>query len=42
MLYIVYAVLGVNSESWQGEIDRDVLSSCSYVMVKLRTRMIEM
>jgi hypothetical protein len=38
MLYSVYAVLGVNSSSWQGEIDQDDLTSYSYLMVELRTR----
>jgi len=34
----VYAVLGVNSWSLHGEIDRDDLTSCSEVLVELRTR----
>jgi len=34
----VDAVLGVNSRSWQGEVERDDLSSCSPVMVELWTR----
>jgi len=38
----VYAVLGVNSLSWHGERERDDLTSCSKVMVELRTRMREM
>jgi len=29
MLYLVYAVLGVNSWLWHGEIERDDLTSCS-------------
>jgi len=29
MLYSVYAVLGVNSSSWHGEIERDYLTSGS-------------
>jgi len=42
MQYAVYAVLGVNSWSWHGEIDTDDLTSCSQVMVELRTRKREM
>jgi len=38
MLCSVYAVLGGNSWSWHGEIERDDWSSCSWVMVELRTR----
>jgi len=38
MLYSVYAVLGVYSWSWHGEIDRDDLTSCSELMVELRGR----
>jgi len=34
MLYSVYAVLGVNSWSLHGEIDRDELTSCAEVMVE--------
>jgi len=29
MLYLVYAVLGVNSRLWHGEIERDELTLCS-------------
>jgi len=29
MLYLMYAVLGVKSWSWHGEIERDVLTSCT-------------
>jgi len=36
--YSVYAVLGIDSWSWHGEIERDDLTSCSQVMVELRTR----
>jgi len=42
ILYLVYAVLSVNSWSWHGEIERDDLTSCSLVMVELRTRKREM
>jgi len=38
MLYSVYAVLGVNSSSCHGEIERDDLTLCSAMMVELRTR----
>jgi len=38
MLLFVYAVLGVNSCLWRGEIERDDLTSCSEVMVELSTR----
>ena len=34
----VYAVLGVNSSSWHGEIDRDDLTFCSAMIVDLWTR----
>jgi len=34
MLYSVYAVLCVNSWSWDGEIERDDLTLCSAMMVK--------
>jgi len=34
MLYSVYAVLGVNSLSWHGEIERDDLTLCSAIMVE--------
>jgi len=40
--YLLYAVLGVNSWSWHGEIERDDITSCSLVMVELRTREWEM
>jgi len=42
MLYLVYAVLSVNSWLWHGEIDSDYLTSCSEVMVELRTTRREM
>ena len=42
MLYSVYAVLGVNSWSCHGEIERDDLTLCSAMMVELWTRKIEM
>jgi hypothetical protein len=42
MLYLVYAVLGVNSESWHGEIEMDDLTSCSQLMVELRMSKREM
>jgi len=42
MLYSVYTVAGVNSWSWHGEIERDNLTSCSYMMVELLTRKREM
>jgi len=42
MQYSVYAVLGVNSWSWHQEIDSDDLTSCSQVMVELKTRKREM
>jgi len=42
MLYSVYAVLGVNSWSWHGEIERDDLTLCSAMMVELWTRKGEM
>jgi len=38
MQYLVYAVLGVNSWSLHGEIERDNLTSYSSVIVELRTR----
>jgi len=38
MQYSVYAVLGVNLWSLHGEIDREDSTSCSEVMVELRTR----
>ena len=41
MLYLVYAVVGVNSWLWHGKIERDDLTSCSQVMVELSTRMRE-
>jgi len=37
MLYSVYAVLGVNSWSCHGEIERDDLTLCSAMMVELWT-----
>jgi len=42
MLDSVYAVLGVNSWSLHREIERDDLTSSSWVMVELRTRKREM
>jgi len=41
MLYLVYAVLGVNSSSWRGEIERDDLTSCSSEIAVLSTRLRE-
>jgi len=38
MLYSVSAVLGVNSWSWHGQIERDNLSLYSVMMLKLWTR----
>ena len=38
ILYSVYAVLGVNSSSWHGEIERDDLTLWSVMMVQLWTR----
>jgi len=38
MLYSVYAVLGVNSLSWHGEIERDDLTLNSAIIVELWTR----
>jgi hypothetical protein len=38
MLHSVYAVLGVNSLSWHGEIERDDLTLCSAMRVELGTR----
>jgi len=40
MVYSVYAVLGVNSWSCHGEIDKNDSTSCSWVMVELRIRTI--
>jgi hypothetical protein len=42
MLYSVYAVLGINSGSWYGEISRDDLTLRSAMMVELWTRKREM
>ena len=42
MLYSVYALLGANSRSWHGEIERDDLTLCSAMMVELWTRKREM
>jgi len=42
MQYSVYAILGANSWSWHGEIERDDFTLCSQVMVELRTRKREM
>jgi len=41
-LYPVYAVLGVNSWSWHGEITRYVLTLCSVMTIELWTRKREM
>jgi len=41
-LYLVYAVLSVNSWSWHGEIERDDLTLCSAMMVELWMRKREM
>ena len=38
MLYSVYAVLGVNSWSYHGEIERDDLTLCSAMMVEMWMR----
>ena len=38
MLYTVYAVLGVNSWSCHGEIERDDLTLCSAMMFEMRMR----
>jgi len=38
MLYLVYAVHGVNSGSCHGEIERDDLTLCSAMIVELWTR----
>jgi hypothetical protein len=38
MLYLVYAVLGVNSGSWHGEIERNDFTSCSLVLAEFITR----
>jgi len=38
----VDAVLGVNSRSWHGEVERDDLTSCSWVVVELWTSKREM
>jgi len=42
ILYSVYAVLGVDSQSWHGEIKRDDLTLCSARIVELRMRTREM
>jgi len=42
MLYLVNAVLGVNSLSWNGEIERDNLTLCSAMMVEWWMRKREM
>jgi len=42
MQYSVYAVRGVNSWSWHGDIESDDSTSFSQVMVALRTRKREM
>ena len=38
MLYLVYAIVGVNLWLKHGEIESDDLTSCSLVMVELSTR----
>jgi hypothetical protein len=38
MYYSMYAVLGVNSGSWHGEIERDDITLCSAMIVALWTR----
>ena len=38
MLYSAYAVLGVNSRSCHGDIERDDLTLCSVMMIELWTR----
>jgi hypothetical protein len=38
ILYSEYAVLGVNSSSWYGEIERDDITLCSVMLVELCTR----
>jgi len=42
MLSSLYVVLCVDSCPWHGEIDWNNLTSCSYVMVEIRTRQREM
>jgi hypothetical protein len=42
MLYSVHAVLGVNSGSLHGRIERDDLTLCSVMIVELWTRKREM
>jgi len=42
MLYSVYAALGVNSRSSDGEIERDDVTLCSAMMVELWTGKREM
>jgi len=39
MLYMGYAVLGINSASWHGEIEMNGLTLCSAMMVKFWKRM---
>jgi hypothetical protein len=34
MLYLVYAVLSVNTSLWHGEVERDNLTLCSAMMVE--------
>jgi len=41
MLYSLYAVLGGNSSSWHGEMERDHFPLCS-AMIELWTRKREM
>jgi hypothetical protein len=38
MLYLVYAVVGVEKISWPGEIEREDWTSCSYMIIELRTK----
>jgi hypothetical protein len=42
MLYSVNVVIGVNSRSWHGEIERDDITLCSAMMVEWWTRKGEM
>jgi len=38
ILYLVYAVLSVNPWSWHGEIERDDITLCTAMIIKLSTR----
>jgi hypothetical protein len=42
MHYSVYEVLGVNSGSWQVELERNEIMLRSVVMVELKTKHLEM